>query len=118
MDSKRIKTTQRKRNLFFRILVSLLWGLPFLIITNMIMGTLLGAVNSIQRPTSSFTDGYEAGRNTSREFFKKNQPVLLPLQIILWLGLCLTGKLPGTDPGIVMKELPAAMDTPGQHPSS
>ena len=95
---------QKKRNIAVRILSSLLWLLPFLIITNMVTGALLGAVNSLQRPVSSLTDGYEAGRNDSREFFKKNRPVLLPLQMIMWLGLCLAGKLPGTGPKIPGKD--------------
>ncbi len=104
----------QKRSVFVRVYVSLLWLLPFLIITRMIVGGIVGGVTSSEnvpqhRAGASFEEevaaDYASGKNASVQFFERNGGKVLLAQVFLWLVLALTGRFPGTGKYIKEKEL-------------
>lgn len=96
---------KKKRNLFLRILFSLLWFVPLFLITNMIIGAIVGGISGAQLPSSqsslsdAFLTGYTTAYNASAAFFQKHGGIVFIFQVILWLWLSISGRLPGTGGG-------------------
>ncbi|MEA3328933.1 MAG: hypothetical protein U9Q08_04315 [Candidatus Omnitrophota bacterium] len=94
---------RKKRSMFVRILVSLLWLIPIVIVTNILIGTIVGGIAGAQLSlvgstvSDSSSAGYTAGKNASIEFFQKYGLITFVCQFILWITLSITGKLPGTN---------------------
>lgn len=84
----------RKRPLVARILISLVWFVPIYLLTNMVIGGILGAFAGVGE--ASYEGGYAAGHIAAQEFFQNYGLIVLAVQVLCWLSLCIFGLLPGT----------------------
>lgn len=83
-----------ERNIFLRIIFSLLWLLPIMLVINISVGAIIGGYAGSQ--TVTVQDGYSAGQQASIAFFQAYGHFVYIAEIITWLTLCVLGKLPGT----------------------
>ena len=83
-----------KRSIFLRTLFGFLWFIPIYLLSNMIIGGIVGAFAGAS--TKSFEEGYNAGRVASIDFFQKYGLLIFLAQVILTLLLSVIGFLPGT----------------------
>lgn len=85
---------REQRHLAVRILVSLVWFIPIHLLTNIVLGGILGAVAGAG--SENYEAAYAAGRAVSTEFYQAYGLIILTVQTLAWLGLCAFGILPGT----------------------
>ena len=85
---------QTERNIFLRIVFSLLWLLPIMLVINIAVGAIVGGYAGSQ--TVTFQDGHAAGQQASVAFFQTYGRFVYIAELIIWLALCILGKLPGT----------------------
>jgi hypothetical protein len=83
-----------KRNVFLRALFGFLWFIPIYILSNMVIGGIVGA--SAGTSMTSFEEGYNAGYVASVNFFQKYGLFVFVAQVILTVALSVAGFLPGT----------------------
>ena len=83
-----------KRNVFLRVLFGFLWFILIYLLSNMIIGSIVGGFAGAS--TTSFEEGFNAGRTASVDFFQKYGLFIFLAQVILTVVLSVTGFLPGT----------------------
>ncbi len=85
--------TQKKfRKMFLRVLCAVLWFFPLVILINMFIGGVLGGL-FVQEHGA---EGFQAGMQLSKDFFKENGQIVFVFELILWFFLSIFGILPGT----------------------
>jgi len=94
MESDQTERSQIKRNVFLRILFSILWLVPIMLIINVIVGAFVGGMAGAE--TTSFETGRIAGEEASLEFFQNYGRYVFIVEVIVWAALSILGKLPGT----------------------
>ena len=94
MENTDLQPTPEKRNILLRIVFSLLWLFPIIILVNMIFGGIVGGMAGTE--TLTYDEGYVAGQKASEIFFKNYGSYLFVAEIIIWATLSALGKLPGT----------------------
>jgi tetratricopeptide (TPR) repeat protein/uncharacterized RDD family membrane protein YckC len=83
-----------KRSIFLRALFGFLWFILIRLLSNMIIGGIVGAFAGTS--TKSFEEGYNAGRSASIDFFQKYGLLIFLAQVILTVILSVIEFLPGT----------------------
>jgi len=85
---------QPERNIFLRCVFSMLWLIPVMLVINITVGAIVGGFAGSQ--TVTFQEGHAAGQQASIAFFKAYGRFVYVTELIVWLALCVLGKLPGT----------------------
>lgn len=82
------------RNIFFRILAAFGWLILIYIVSNLLIGGIVGAIAGAA--TNGYEEGKVAGQQASIEFFRNYGLFVLFGQLGLFSVLVFFGKLPGT----------------------
>ena len=85
---------QAERNIFLRCVFSVLWLIPVVLVINIAIGAIVGGFAGSQ--TVTFQEGHAAGQQASMAFFQAYGRFIYIAELIVWLALCVLGKLPGT----------------------
>jgi hypothetical protein len=93
--------TLKKRNIFLRILFSIIWLIPLVLIVNVVIGAVIGGfagsgVETTGNVQIDYEAGYQAGQSATNDFFSKYGGIVFFIQMSLWLALSILGILPGT----------------------
>lgn len=89
-----IEYSRVKRNIFARIMFSLLWLIPIVLAVNMIVGGIVGGIAG--SGVSSMEEATVAGQAAAEQYFANNGGILFLIEFFVWLGLSIAGMLPGT----------------------
>ena len=84
-----------ERSLIARIMFTIMWFLPCVIVINMLVGGIVGGFTSTGTATN-FKEGYEVGHNSSLAFFQQYGRIVFFVELVIWLALSFKGILPGT----------------------
>ena len=94
MENDQAGSPREKRNVFLRIVFSVLWLILIILTINMLLGGIVGGMAGAE--TANFGAGRAAGRNASLEFFQNYGRYVFIGELIIWIVLSVSGKLPGT----------------------
>ena len=86
---------ERRHEFLFIILFCLLWLAPPILIANVVIGGLVGALSVTD--LIGFEAGREAGRHASEAIFPRYGTYVYLSEIAIWAVLCVTGRLHGAN---------------------
>jgi hypothetical protein len=86
-------SASEQRALGRRISYGIVWAIIFYVLTNFIIGGIVGFIAGTG--TTTFEAGALAGQRASSEFFNQNRWIVLGVQISIFAILCFYGVLPG-----------------------
>ncbi len=98
MTTETKNTEKVNRNVFLRILYSIIWFIPCFIIFSAIVGGIVGAIIGAMAGSevTTFSEGYAAGGQVVSKFMSKYGHYVNLSAIVIWLILSVLGILPGT----------------------
>ena len=82
------------RNPLIRGVALILWMPVFYIVTNMLVGAVVGGIAGSKTHTAE--EGYAAGQQASIAFFQHYGHIVLAVQGVVFLLLAILGAFPGT----------------------
>ena len=86
--------TKEKRGIFTRVCISVLWLIPIVVVTHMLVGAVVGGLAGSDN--ADFDAGYKAGQRASEQFFITYGKHVFSIEVLMWLVLSYFGILPGT----------------------
>jgi hypothetical protein len=84
-----------ERNIFLRITFCVLWFIPFLFVTNSIIGGVVGGIAGAHAHADSYQAGAAVAGPAVQDFFRKNSVWIFCYQILAYASLCLLRWVPG-----------------------
>lgn len=87
-------TEKKRRSPLLRLLFGFFWFIPIYLVSNTLIGAIVGAIAGAK--TTSYEEGYAAGRIAATEFFEAYGLIVLLCQILATIVLSVAGVLPGT----------------------